>query len=142
MGVNAATFTGWRTAINVSGSVGWAFTASLVATISVVLASVIGVIFLGNWFERNREKTIVKTIFSILRPVVAGVIFAVGVNMVLAVFGAEGIDGAKCIYFLKNLKFEPIGLIACAGTFILTVTRRFSPLWGLLIGAILGLIFI
>ena len=142
MGVNAATFTGWRTAINVSGSVGWAFTASLVATISVVLASVIGVIFLGNWFERNREKTIVKTIFSILRPVVAGVIFAVGVNMVLAVFGAEGIDGAKCIYFLKNLKFEPIGLIACAGTFILTVTRRFSPLWGLRIGAILVLIFI
>lgn len=139
MGVNAATFTGWRTAANAGAAWPWAVAISLAATLAVMAASVIGVAIAGGWFERNREKPLVKDIFTILRPVVAGAIFAVGLNLVLAVFGAEGENGAKCIYDLARLHITTKPLLICTATFALTVTRRFSPLWGLLAGAIIGL---
>lgn len=139
MGVNAATFTGWRTAINAGGGWGWAVAISLAATLAVMAASVIGVAIAGSWFERNREKPLVKDVFAVLRPIVAGAIFAVGLNLVLAVFGAEGENGAKCIYDIAKIHISAKPLVICAATFALTVTRRFSPLWGLLAGAIAGI---
>lgn len=141
MGVNAATFTGWRTAVNAGGGWAWALAISLAATAAVMLASVVGVAFAGGWFERNREKPWVKDIFAVLRPVVAGAIFAVGLNLVLAVFGAVGENGSKCIYDTAKLRIAVKPLLICAATFLLTVTRRFSPLWGLLAGAISGIVF-
>ena len=59
----------------------------------------------------------------------------------LAVFGAEGENGAKCIYEIAKLKISFKPLAICAATFALTVTRRFSPLWGLLAGAVCGFVF-
>ncbi len=140
MGVNAATFTGWRVVENAGGGFLLAFSGALLASIAVTLPSIAGVALAGTWFERNREKPWAKAVFGILRPVVAGAIFAVGANMVMAVFGAEGENGAKCIWHLDELKFSALPLVLCAGTFILTATHRFSPLWGLLAGAILPFI--
>lgn len=140
MGVNAATFTGWRTAVNAGGGAGWAFAGALAATLAVMAASVAGVVFAGSWFSRNKEKPFVKTVFAVLRPVVAGVIFAVGLNLVLAVFGAGGEAGSKCIYDVAKLRFDAIPTLVCLGTFVLTVTRRFSPLWGLLAGGLIAAI--
>ena len=139
MGVNAATFTGWRTAINAGGGWGWAIAISLAATLAVMAASVIGVAIAGGWFERNRERPLVKDIFAVLRPIVAGAIFAVGLNLVLAVFGAEGENGAKCIYDIAKIHISAKPLVICAATFLMTITRRISPLWGLLAGAIIGI---
>lgn len=140
MGVNAATFTGWRTAVNAGGGLGWAFAGALAATLAVMAASVVGVVFAGSWFSRNKEKPLVKAVFAVLRPAVAGVIFAVGINLVLAVFGAGGADGSKCIYDVAKLRFDAIPTLVCLGTFVLTVTRRFSPLWGLLAGGLIAAI--
>lgn len=141
MGVNAATFTGWRIVANAGGGAGWCIAASLAATISVMLASVAGVALAGSWFEKNRERPLVKRIFAVLRPVVAGAIFAIGVNLVLSVFGAEGENGARCVYHLSSLRMDSMSLVLCIATFLLTVTRRFSPLWGLLAGFIAGVAF-
>ncbi len=138
MGVNAATFTGWRTVVNAGGGAAWAFAGALAATIAVMLASVVGVAFAGTWFSKNHDKPLVKTVFAILRPVVSGAIFAVGVNLVLAVFGAEGEAGAKCIYDVAKLRFEWLPVAVCLGTFVLTVTNKFSPLWGLLAGGLIA----
>ena len=61
MGVNAATFTGWRTVVNAGGGAAWAFAGALAATIAVMLASVVGVAFAGTWFSKNHDKPLVKT---------------------------------------------------------------------------------
>lgn len=142
MGVNTATFVGWRVAENAGGGWVWALAMAFAASFAVTLPSVVSVAFAGGWFERNRERPPVKAVFAVLRPVVSGAIFAVGLNMVLSVFGAEGENGAKCIYGVSAMRISPLPLAICAFTFVLTVTRRFSPLWGLLAGAILGLAFL
>jgi len=141
MGVNAATFTGWRTAANAGGGFWWSFASAVAATVAVMLASVVGVALAGGWFERNRERAWVKAVFGVLRPVVAGAIFAVGANMVLAVFGAEGENGGRCIYGWRSLKMSVLPFVLCAGTFALALAKRISPLWGLLAGAVAGLAF-
>jgi len=140
MGVNAATFTGWRTAVNAGGGPVWALAIAIAATLSVTLPSVVSVGLAGGWFERNRERPLVKSVFAVLRPVVAGAIFAVGLNMVLSVFGAEGVNGSKCIYSLHDIHLSPLPVLVSAVTFVLAVTRRFSPLWGLLLGGVIGIL--
>lgn len=139
MGINTATFTGWRVAINSGGGWGWALALSLAATIAVMLPSMIGVGVCGRWFERHRDALWMKSIFAVLRPMVAGFVFTAGANMVLAVFGAEGVNGAKCIYGIAGIKFDWLSAALCLGTFILTLTKRFSPLWGLAIAFAAGL---
>lgn len=141
MGINAATFVGWRVAENNGGSWPWAIVAAAAASVAVMLASVIGVAALGGWFERNRSRDWVVAVFDVLRPVVAGAIFAVGVNLVLAVFGAEGQDGAKCIYSIAALHPTWKAGILALLSFTLTITRRISPVWGLGAGAVAGLLW-
>ena len=138
MGVNAATFVGWRVAENSGGGWAWSLAMALAASMAVTLPSVVSVAFAGRWFERNRERPAVKAVFAVLRPVVSGAIFAVGLNMVLAVFGAEGENGAKCVWGISTVSVSPVPLAICSFTFLLTVTKRFSPLWGLLAGAAIG----
>ncbi|MBR1870752.1 MAG: chromate transporter [Kiritimatiellae bacterium] len=139
MGVNTATFTGWRVALANGGSFVSAFLLAAVATAAVMAPSVVGVGVAGGWFERHREKDWMKAIFSVLRPIVAGFIFTAGANMVLSVFGAEGESGAKCIRYLEDLQFHWLSAILCAGTFALTITKRFSPLLGLLAALVCGI---
>lgn len=138
MGVNTATFTGWRVAVNNGGSWGWALALSAAATIAVMLPSVAAVGVFGNWFERHRAKEWMKSIFAVLRPVVAGFVFTAGANMVLSVFGAEGVNGAKCILDWQDLRFNALWAALAAGTFIITITKRISPLWGLVAAAAAG----
>lgn len=141
IGVNAATFTGWRTAVNAGGGLPWAFATSLAASLAVMAASVIGVAIAGTWFERNRSKPWLVAVFAVLRPVVAGAIFAVGVNLVLGEFGAEGENGALCIYDIGKLRIAPLPAILCIFAFAVTLTKRFSPVWALALAAVAGLVF-
>jgi chromate transporter len=132
IGVNTATFVGYRVAEMQGHPLAAAVLVSLFATLSVTLPSVIGVHFGGGWFERHRESPCVKRVFAVLRPLVAGFVTAVGVGLTLECFGAEN------VYSLGGLTFRPVACAVFAFTFLLTVTKRFSPLWGLLLGALLG----
>lgn len=133
IGVNTATFVGYRVAEMQGHPLAAAVLVSLFATLSVTLPSVIGVHFGGGWFERHRESPYVKRVFAVLRPLVAGFVTAVGVALTLECFGAES------VYSLGGLTFRPVACAVFAFTFFLTVTKRFSPLWGLLVGALVGL---
>ena len=132
IGVNTATFVGYRVAEMQGHSLAAAVLVSLFATLSVTLPSVIGVHVGGGWFERHRESPWVKSVFAVLRPLVAGFVTAVGVALTLECFGAEN------VYSLGGLTFRPVACAVFAATLLITVTKRFSPLWGLLLGALAG----
>ena len=127
IGVNTATFVGYRVAVQHGAGIWTALAVSLVATASVTLPSVLGVHFGGGWFNRNRERPVVRRVFAILRPLVAGFVTAAGVTLTLDVF--------------PHLAFTVRDAVN-AGVFAVTaglvLTKRFSPLWGLLLGAIAG----
>ena len=131
IGVNTATFVGYRVAALQGAGVWTALAVSLVATLSVTLPSVLGVHFGGGWFNRNRERPVVRRVFAILRPLVAGFVTAAGVMLTLEVF--------------PHLAFgmrEYVNAGVFAVTAALVLTKRFSPLWGLLLGALTGIILL
>ena len=130
IGVNTATFVGYKVAA-LHGAGTWAALAvAFVATASVVSPSVLGVHFGGGWFDRNRGRPAVKRVFCILRPLVAGFVTAAGVSLTLDVFPRLAF-GAR--------DFANAGVFAATAALVLT--KRFSPLWGLLLGAAAGLLF-
>ena len=128
IGVNTATFVGYRVAALHGAGIWIALAVSLVATLSVTLPSIIGVHFGGGWFNRNRDRPVVRRVFAVLRPLVAGFVTAAGITLTLDVF--------------PRLAFGPRDFVN-AGVFAFTaalvLTKRFSPLWGLLLGALAGL---
>ena len=133
IGVNTATFVGYRVA-EMQGNPWWAAAlVSLFATLSVTLPSVIGVHFGGSWFERHRESEWVKRVFAVLRPLVAGFVTSAGIMLALECFGAPDVRS------LGQLRFDLSACAVFAATVAITLTKRFSPLWGLAIGAIVGL---
>ena len=133
IGVNTATFVGYRVAETL-GHPWWAAVAvSLFATLSVTLPSVIGVHFGGGWFERHRESPWVKRVFAVLRPLVAGFVTAAGAMLALECFGAPN------VYSLGRLTFDASSSLVFAVTLAITLAKRCSPLWGLAVGAAVGL---
>ena len=134
IGVNTATFVGYRVA-EMQGHPWWAAAlVSLFATLSVTLPSVIGVHFGGGWFEGHRESQCVRRVFAVLRPLVAGFVTAAGVMLALECFGAADVCS------LGGLSFGPSACVVFAATLAITLARRFSPLWGLALGAAAGLV--
>ena len=128
IGVNTATFVGYRVAAQHGAGVWTALAVSFVATAAVTLPSVLGVHFGGGWFNRNRERPVVRRVFVILRPLVAGFVTAAGVALTLDVFPRFGFTVRE---------FVDAGVFAVTAALVLT--KRFSPLWGLLLGALAGI---
>jgi len=91
--------------------------------------SVLGVHFGGGWFNRNRERPVVRRVFAILRPLVAGFVTAAGVTLTLEVFPHLAFGVRECVN---------AGVFAVTAALVLT--KRFSPLWGLLLGAVIGIV--
>jgi len=134
IGVNTATFVGYRVA-EIQGSPWWAAALiSLFATLSVTSPSVIGVHFGGGWFARHRDAPCVRSVFSVLRPLVAGFVTAAGTMLALECFGAAD------VYSLGNLAFGLRDCIVFAVTLAITLSGKLSPIWGLAFGATLGLV--
>lgn len=135
IGLNTATFVGYRVAALQGAGVWEALGVALIASIAVMLPSVICVHFVGGWFERNKERPSVVCVFKLLRPLVAGFVTAAGVVLVLECFGAE------TVYEISKCDFNLVSVAIVAVTLIFTVSGRVSPLWGLALGAVLGLVF-
>ncbi len=126
IGVNTATFVGYRVIEALHGNLWISLFGALVATLAVTAPSVICVHFGGAWFERNREKAWVRRVFMVIRPLVALLVTWAGFDL-----------SRECL--ADSLHVVPVLVAAVA--FILTVTRKFSPLWALLLGGSLGLFF-
>lgn len=129
IGVNTATFVGYRVAALQGANIWIALAVSLVATLSITLPSVLGVHFGGGWFDRNRDRPAVKRVFRVLRPLVAGFVTAAGVTLTLDVF-------PRVAFGLRD--FVNAGVFAATAALVLA--KRRSPLWGLLLGAVVGLV--
>lgn len=134
IGVNTATFVGWRLAEQNGGAWWAALALSACATCAVMAPSVVGVHFGGGWFERHRDSAWTKSVFAVLRPLVAGFVLAAGVSLALDCFGAADVR------HLADLAPTASGAAVFAAAVVLTLTDRFSPLWGLLLGAVVGLV--
>lgn len=135
IGLNTATFVGYRVASLQGAGVMACLGVALAASVAVMLPSVASVHLVGGWFERNKNRPSVVSVFKLLRPLVAGFVTAAGVALVLECFGASD------IYALLKCRFDLVSVAIVAVTLFFTLSGRVSPLWGLALGGVLGMVF-
>ena len=120
IGINMATYVGY----NVAGILG-----GVIATLGLVVPSIIIVSIVSGYLERFRESSVVENVFYGLRPAVTGLIAAAGVEIVrIAVLNTELyettnvmsdlFDWRKVLYFaiifylIRRFKKHPVAYIA------------------------------
>lgn len=118
--INSATFVGYR----LGGVPG-----ALLASLAVVLPSLLCVSIVSRMWERYKEASLVQNMFAGIRPVVAGLIAASAVLIAVATF--KYVEGV--------LSQVWTGLIA-VGTFYGVGVKRLHPIPLLLVAAVLGLV--
>lgn len=112
VGVNVATFAGYLTS-GVSGA--------FVATMSVILPSLIIVVIISKLLEQFKHNKYVQSVIYTLKPAGCGLLAAVGVDM-----------------FVNNINL--LGMFLLAGLFWASLIEKRDPLFYLAVAAFVGLI--
>ena len=137
IGVNMATYAGFNAGSSL-GSLWYGITGGIVATLSLVLPSVIICIIVYKFLEKFKESTLVDSAFKGLRPAVCGLIAAAA----LSVFQSAclEIDIFKQTGEIIKL-FDIKALILFVFFFILTRKTKFHPIFYIIPAAIIGIVF-
>ena len=76
IGINAATYVGYTSVVNAGYGSGWGILGSIVATVAVVLPSLILMILISRFLLAYKNHPVVEHVFSGLRPAVVGLLAA------------------------------------------------------------------
>ena len=120
IGINMATYVGFETA----GILG-----SVIATLGLVVPSIIIIVIIAKILDAFAEKPVVKTVFKYLRPAVIGLLlFALWQLLPLTFLGSE-----------KNILWAPVAAFAVI-LFCLLKWKKVHPIFWIGAGAVFGLI--
>lgn len=126
IGINSATYVGFTAVANAGYSEAFAIFGSLLASFSVMLPSFILMLLISKFLMRYRKHSSVETVFSIIRPVVVGLLASAALLLMNRTnFGTPANDPMQftisiilflfAFYGLKRLKLSPILLILICG---------------------------
>lgn len=122
--VNVATFTGFKEAGVLGG---------VIATMGMVLPSIIIILLVAKIFTNFSKNKYVKNVLKGIRPVVVGLIAAVGISLVYTAILPNGFND------MSNLMWQSLVIIIVAA-FIKIKFKKLNPIFIILISAILGMI--
>lgn len=132
IGINSATYVGYKAMENAGMSRTEAVTGSLLASFSVMLPSFIIMLLISAFFMRYKKHPLVQTVLRWLRPVVVGMLMAA----VMLLLNEENLG----TYSIDNLQlYISFGLFILA--FIATYFWKIGPIKMILLAGLFGGIF-
>ena len=132
IGINSATYVGYKAMENAGMSRTEAVLGSLLASFSVMLPSFIIMLLISAFFMRYKKHPLVQTVLRWLRPVVVGMLVAA----VMLLLNEENLG----TYSIDNLQlYVSIGLFILA--FIATYFWKIGPIKMILLAGLFGGIF-
>ena len=132
IGINSATYVGYKAIENADMSRTEAVFGSLLASFSVMLPSFILMLLISAFFMRYKNHKSVQTVLVWLRPVVVGMLAAA----VLLLLNEENLGAFRS----DNLQlYVSIGLFALA--FVATYSRKVGPIKMILLAGLFGGLF-
>ncbi len=132
IGINSATYVGYKAMENAGMSRTEAVCGSLLASFSVMLPSFIIMLLISAFFMRYKKHPLVQTVLRWLRPVVVGMLVAA----VMLLLNEENLG----TYSIDNLQlYISIGLFILA--FIATYFWKIGPIKMILLAGLFGGIF-
>lgn len=118
IGINMATYIGCE----LYGVMG-----GILVTFATVLPSLVIIIVIAKFFDKYQEKPLVKSVFTCIRPVSAGLI-AVAAYEVLK------------ISLIQPFSYVRLGIYLVA--FSLLMIKKMSPIFVMILGAVAGILFL
>ena len=118
IGINMATYVGCE----LYGVIG-----GILVTLATVLPSLVIILVIAKFFDKYQEKPIVKSVFTCIRPVSAGLI-AVAAYEVLKIAIIQPFSFVRLAIFL--------------GAFALLMIKKISPVFVMILGAIAGILLL
>lgn len=118
IGINMATYVGCE----LYGVIG-----GILVTLTTVLPSLVIILVIAKFFDKYQEKPIVKSVFTCIRPVSAGLI-AVAAYEVLKIAIIQPFSFVRLAIFL--------------GAFALLMIKKISPVFVMILGAIAGILLL
>ena len=134
--VNAATFAGFRVmAESHPGHLWVACLGALAGTLSVCSPSFLCINIAGRVWSRYRDHDCMTSVFSILRPLVTGLIITAALFLVLKSVCGD-VEIRECA---NSINWFSLGIVIAA--FLLTVCARMKPLYVLGLGVAAGIVY-
>lgn len=119
VGINAATFCGYTAVENAGWGTGMSILGSIIATVAIILPSLIMMILISKMFLKYMNTPIVQAVFGGLRPVVVGLLAAAS----LLLCNAENFSAVS----INPWRFW-ISLFLFSATFIGTKWMKINPI--------------
>lgn len=116
--INLATFIGYTMG---------GFLGSLIATLAIVLPSLLLLVFVLRFLFKNKDNYIVKTTLSSMKPVIAGLIFVAALTMM---------NPTSFVDF--GLHQNNISVIICAVSFIGVFWAKINPILLIIASGLVG----
>lgn len=140
LGVNMATYVGYSVGHPLGGLWGGLFGATI-ATIGLILPSIIVISIIANFLVKFRESKYVDAAFYGLRPASVGLISAAGIQIILLSFFK--VDSIYNLFSQLHLDLRHLVLAVVLFFFIEKVpkTKKLHPIYFIIISAIIGIIF-
>ena len=138
IGINMATYVGFITGLKDFG-IGGAILGAVIATIALVLPSLIIICIIAQFLKKFKESEIVQSIFYGLRPAVTALIASAGLGIfMVTLFSVDAFKSSGQILDFFKL---PYILLFCIIFFISKKFKKLSPIILILLSAIIGVVF-
>ena len=129
IGINVATYAGYTAVVNAGYDPIWGIAGAFLASFSVILLPLILMLLISSFILKHKEHIVVKSIMSVLKLTVIGLIAAAAVLLISPeTFGSY--TESPLQFFLS------IGLFAAA--FIASLKWKVSPILQIVIAGALG----
>lgn len=131
IGINVATYAGYTSVVNAGYDPIWGVACAFLASFSVILLPFLLMLIVSRFLLKYKDHPVVKTVMSVLKLTVIGLIAAAAVLLVnKETFGAYAENPLQ--FFLS------IGLFAVA--FFLSLKRKLGPITLILLAGVVGFV--
>ena len=140
LGVNMATYVGYTTGNGYGGPL-FGVLGSVVATVGLVLPSLVIIIIIAYFLEKFRKSKYVDAAFYGLRPASVGLISAAGVSIILIAFFR--VDDIYQLFesFHLDWRHLVLAVVILACTRWVPKVKKLHPIYFIVFSAIVGIVF-
>lgn len=143
IGVNMATYVGFT--VLSSYGIGYAIFGGIIATLALVLPSIIVILIISSLLNKFRNSPLVDGVFTAIRPASLALIASAGIGVMISTlliipenFSLSSITSINAFLSLFNFK----GIILAAALFVaMRFFKKLHPIVFILISAVIGIIF-
>ena len=140
LGVNMATYVGYTAGNSYAGPL-FGIIGSIVATLGLILPSLVIIIIVAYFLEKFRNSKYVDAAFYGLRPASVGLISAAGISIILiAFFGVEDIYQLFESFHL-DWRHLVLAVIILVCTRWVPKVKKLHPIYFIVFSAIVGIVF-